>query len=71
MWRLYFDKEKYKVQARSDQGMETYTRVDRPGRRYRYLHRETEVTIPGHPATVVEQEDRTLKVKKVAHSQAN
>ena len=68
VWRHYFDKDK--VQARLDQRTETYTRTDVPERRYRYLYREAEVTISVHPATVVEQEDRTLKVREVGHDQA-
>ena len=61
----YFDKDKDKVQTKSDRGTEIYTRVDSIGNRDRCPHREAEVTISGHSATVVEQEDRTLKVQKV------
>jgi hypothetical protein len=67
VWRHYFDKDKDKVRAKSDRGTETYTKVDGPGRRYRYSHREAEVKISGHPATAVEQEDGTLKVQEVGH----
>ena len=70
MWRHYFDKERDEVQTRSDQGTETYTRVDGPGRRYRHLHSDTVVIIPRRPATVVGQEDGTLKVWEVGHDQA-
>ena len=34
------------------------------------MRRKTEVTISGHPATVIGQEDRTLKVWEVGHDQA-
>ena len=50
--------------------MYTYTRVDGPEKRYRYLYREAEMTISGHPAIVSEQEKATLNVRAVGHDQA-
>ena len=70
MCRRYFDKDKDEVWAKSDRGTEIYTRVDGSGRKYQYSHREAGATTCGHPVTVAEQEDGTLKIREVDHDQA-
>ena len=47
--------------------MEVYTRTNGQSRRYNHSHREAETSITGHPAIIVEIEDRILKVQEVGH----
>jgi hypothetical protein len=69
MRRHYYDEDRDKIQAKSDGGVEIYTRMNGQGRRYHYSHREAEAAISGHPATVAEQGDGKLKGQEVGCNQ--
>ena len=69
IWRHCYEKDRDKIRAKSDCSTEIYTRMNGRGRIYHYSHREAEVTISRHPATVVEQDDGRLNVQEVAHDQ--
>ena len=70
MWRYYFDGNKDNIQARSEEGTEVYTRMDRRSRRYSLSHTEEGTAIPVHPATIVELEGGALQMQGASNDQA-
>ena len=69
VWRYYYDKNKDKIQEKSEGGTEVYTRMDGKSRRYSHSHREAGTAITGHPVTIAKLEDGALRVQEVGHDQ--